>query len=89
MTTIGAYLAPLADEAAARGYRFDRSKIARPGHEQGAVTVTAGQLAFEWDHLGRKVSARAPEWYGALPDGPRPHPLFRVVPGGVEEWERA
>jgi hypothetical protein len=51
---------------------------------------TCGQLLFEWKHLRSKLRARAPRLYHryrkvAMPE---PHPLFRIVPGGVKEWER-
>lgn len=89
IAAIGAYLTALADEADARSYRFDRSRIDRPGHEAGALTVTSGQLAYEWGHLQTKLEQRSPEvalrWREA---DPAPHPLFRVVPGDVESWER-
>lgn len=54
-----------------------------------AIPVAVGQLDSEWQHLGRKLQARSPDdaarWKAS---GPTPHPLFRVVPGGVEPWER-
>ncbi len=54
------------------------------------MTVTRGQLLYEWDHLLAKVKARDPEGCRQLAavKRPQPHPLFRVVPGAVEEWER-
>lgn len=86
---IGIYLTALADEADARGYHFDRSRIDLPGPVGSTLPVTAGQLAFEWDHLQAKLAQRSPEvaarWYDARP---APHPLFHVVPGDVESWER-
>jgi hypothetical protein len=52
--------------------------------------VTRGQLAIEWQHLLAKLATRDPA-RGARLHGvrrPRPHPLFRVVPGDVASWER-
>lgn len=97
---IGAYLSGLAAEATARGYRFNASLILRPAQALGGadhlgdgtplMTVTDGQLAFEWEHLGRKLAARSPEdaarWEASEP---LPHPLFSAISGGIEEWERA
>lgn len=87
---INSYLAAVHDEAARRGYAFDRSRIGvvrsvRPIH------VTAGQLALEWLLLQRKLAARSPSvlrhWSGlAMPEC---HPLFRRRPGPVASWERA
>ncbi|QBE48165.1 pyrimidine dimer DNA glycosylase/endonuclease V [Leucobacter triazinivorans] len=144
LDAVGAYLSAVANEARARGYRFDASRILRApgtaavaddspaagtpaGAAQGAVTrarvadpgesahasgdgagaapvsgrgashpsaaatipVTRGQLDFEWAHLGRKLRERSPEqavrWEAETPTA---HPLFRVVPGDIESWER-
>lgn len=59
--TVGAYLAGLADEADARGYRFDRSRIERVA-DGATLEVTDGQLAFEWAHLVAKLERRSPQW---------------------------
>ena len=93
IAAVGAYLRGLADEADRRGYRFDRTRIIDAGDAAGAVAlipVTDGQLDLEWEHLGAKLAARSPEdairWTQSTP---RPHPLFHVVPGDIESWERA
>jgi hypothetical protein len=83
------YLAAVLQEAGARGYDFDRSKI-RGTRITAQIEETAGQLRYEWMHLKRKLRTRAPERYRAvaklaLPDA---HPLFRIVPGPVRDWER-
>lgn len=89
LETIGRYLSALADEADARGYRFDRSRIDSAGEANAQLTVASGQLDFEWAHLGAKLAARsladARRWEGSTP---RPHPLFTVVAGPTEAWER-
>ena len=89
VSAIAAYLGAVHDEAAARGYRFDAGRSA-PGHAPPPITVTRGQLDFEWHHLARKLEARAPEWRKTLgaPDPVATHPLFRVVPGDIADWER-
>jgi hypothetical protein len=89
VAAVAAFLAGLADEAARRGYRFDTSKIARPA-STGRMEETRGQLLHEWEHLRAKLRVRAPEAFRALRGigEPEPHPLFRIVPGGVREWER-
>ena len=87
---IGSYLAGLADEATARGYRFDRTKIRcqlPPGHPP--LSVTEGQIAYEWAHLLGKTVTRAPEWHNNIvTQTPRVYPLFTVIPGPKAEWER-
>lgn len=88
MAAIGAYLTGLADEATARGYRFDRTRIDGP-LESAPISVTTGQLRLERDHLAAKLRVRSPEWLPRLDASPTPHPLFVTVDGGPEPWERA
>jgi hypothetical protein len=88
---IGAYLTVLADEADARGYRFDRSRIDRADADSTPrITVTTGQLALEWEHLRIKLSERSPEIRRRWGDVviPAAHPLFAVTEGPVASWER-
>ena len=90
VAAVGAYLTGLADEADARSYRFDRSRVVAPGAPHPVMAVADGQLAHEWVHLGRKLAARSPDdarrWAATAP---QPHPLFHVVAGPVASWERA
>lgn len=94
LAAIGAYLELLADEADARGYRFDRTRIAVPRMCDPALVdeqlvVTTGQLAYERAHLLAKLDARSPTDAVRLRADPlRAHPSFVVVPGGVAPWER-
>ena len=85
---IGTYLQAVRDEGAARGYALD-AEINR-ARSSARLPVSRGQLEHEWRHLRRKLAARDPEWLATLNDvvDPRPHPLFRIVPGTVEDWER-
>lgn len=89
LAAIATYLHALADDADARGYSFDRSRVLQPAADGLRLTVTAGQLDYEWQHLCAKVGARDPEWFVAVVVAarPAPHPLFDVVPGDVERWE--
>lgn len=89
LAAIDDYLAAICDHATQRGYSFDRSKIAPTGRAP-LIDVTDGQIAYEWSHLLSKLKARSPDHY-ALWSGhthPGPHPLFRVVPGPIEPWEK-
>lgn len=90
LQALGVFLQGLHAEAMTRGYRFDHSKILAPASPSQLLTVTQGQLDFEWGHLGAKLTARstadALRWQTAAPTL---HPLFTAVPGGIEHWERA
>jgi hypothetical protein len=87
---INSYLALIAAEAARRGYAFDRSRIG-PARRGILLRASRGQLEYEWRHLMKKLRARSPhvhrKWRHER--GPRAHPLFRIVKGGVASWERA
>jgi len=88
VAAISAYLWAVADEAAARGYDFDASKIARRRRRIAPIPVTEGQLKFEFKHLQSKLRVRCASRLGVLRvAGPRAHPLLQVVPGAVEPWE--
>ncbi len=87
LTAIAAYLHAVADEAEARNYRFDRAKLP-PRESVAPIEVSEGQLAHEFAHLLRKLEQRDPARAARLSGtAPLPHPLMRVVPGPVAEWE--
>jgi hypothetical protein len=89
VAAIGAYLWAVADEAEARGYHFDSSKIAVRRRRVDSIPVTRGQLEFEREHLKRKLRARDPSRLGLLKSaGLKTHPALRVIPGEIEPWER-
>ncbi|GAA1811265.1 pyrimidine dimer DNA glycosylase/endonuclease V [Nesterenkonia flava] len=93
---LAAYLWGLHEESAVRGYRFDAGRIAsahpsdNPGLPPAPISVTDGQLRFEWAHLQSKLALRSPEQHspGPAPQVPPAHPLFRVVVGDIAPWER-
>ena len=62
-----------------RGYR---------NHPQLERFCAKGQMDLERRHLEAKLAGRAPELL-PLPERLEAHPIFRVVPGDVEPWERA
>ncbi len=89
VASINAYLREVYAESVARGYRFDARKLGRKARV-GRISVTRGQVAYEWKHLMAKLRRRDPIRYRAnLPvRRPSTHPSLRVVRGGVERWER-
>jgi hypothetical protein len=88
-SAIDAYLGAVHQEAEARGYSFDRSKIGRV-REVAPIAATTGQLAHEWRHLLRKLAKRRPRLYRQWRSLARPehHPLFTLRAGPIEPWER-
>lgn len=89
LAAINVYLRAVAFEAESRGYSFNRQKIG-PGRRGVALSATHGQMAHEWKHLLRKLRTRSPGLYARWRRGadPEPHPLFEIVQGGIESWER-
>ena len=89
LASLQVYLWELWEESARRGYRFDADKLGdRLPVEQ--LPVTEGQLRYELAHLAAKLARRAPAWHEKLAGVATPdaHPLFVVVAGDVEAWER-
>jgi len=89
LAAIATYLRAVHAEALARDYRFDAAKINRH-HTRVQLSESRGQLAYEWLHLRAKLSARSPDRLRQWKDvaAPEPHPLFRLVPGAVRDWEK-
>jgi len=76
-------------EAESRGYNFNQKKIG-PVTLKEQITVTQGQLQYELEHLRGKLKIRDTKKYQELTqiDLPLPNPLFYVIPGDVEPWEK-
>ena len=87
--SIASYLRGVYEEAAKRGYNFDRGKI-DDARFSGPIRCTRGQLLHEWTHLKLKLETRDGKRHSKLAEvaEPQPHPLFQIVDGDVEEWER-
>jgi hypothetical protein len=89
LTAMSLYLKAIHAEAEARSYSFDKSKI-KPAKKQVTLTVTSGQMEYEWAHLMNKLKVRNPDlylkWQGAKEL--EAHPLFKIHSGEVEAWER-
>jgi hypothetical protein len=85
---IDAYLLAVYEEAVKRGYKFKREKIG-PRFSDHKITVTDGQLRYEFHHLLKKLIKRDPEKYDEIANetDPKPHPVFSLVRGGIEAWE--
>ncbi len=85
-----AYLREVLAEADRRGYRFDGGKLPPERRDIQPVDESRGQLEYEWQHLMAKLSLRDRERYRRQSGIklPRSHPLFHIVPGAVQEWEK-
>ncbi len=85
---LAAYMKVIYAEAARRKYHFDETKI-----DQVTIvpplSVTKGQIEYEWIHLKKKLEVRSPSWLQKFQEIRQPlsHPIFCVVEGAIEPWE--
>ena len=86
---LASYLAVVHEESVRRGYHFDAAKIGA-GRFRGSISETRGQLLYEWQHLRRKLAIRDPKRFRTCQAVKLPeyHPLFRMIPGRVRDWEK-
>jgi hypothetical protein len=62
---IANYLWSIIDEAERRGYNFNRSKIVNK-KTNSRISVTSGQVEYEYKHLLGKLNERDPDLYSKL-----------------------
>ena len=86
---INQYLKSVHDESVQRGYNFNPEKINRPPHDL-MLTVTDKQMKHEREHLLKKLQARDKPGYIQLfsQKDIAPHPLFNIIQGEIENWEK-
>jgi len=88
---IKGYQTEIYQEARKRDFNFDREKF-DVYIFRDKIAVTRGQLLFEWEHFKKKLNERAPEKLAQLesiePGEILPHPLFFLIDGPIEPWEK-
>jgi hypothetical protein len=89
LQAIGYYLYVVHQEAIVRGYNFDLTKIIHAGAVL-PIKTAAGQMDFEVKHLLNKLQKRSKKDYARLVglESIDPNPLFEIVPGDMEDWEK-
>ncbi|MGC8744276.1 MAG: pyrimidine dimer DNA glycosylase/endonuclease V [Verrucomicrobiia bacterium] len=92
LRAINSFLSYVYLEAVSRGYSFDEKKIVML-KDVGLITVTGGQIRYEFEHLKRKLKIRDINKFREISNCPsstiEPNPIFKLVKGGIEEWEKA
>ncbi len=86
--TIDYYLSVVYQESLQRGYHFNADKFETNVCTDN-ITVTTGQIAYERQHLLKKLSVRDPKLhkkYQRQTDW-QAHPLFKIVDGDIADWE--
>ena len=84
------YLEIVWQEANKRHYQFDESKFTAVSNPP-QIPVTKGQVEHEKKHLLNKLHARDYNVYLKYKDDTdiKLNPLFYLVEGGVESWEKS
>ena len=83
------YIIEIWNESRMRGYNFAKEKIGEvPLIDK--IPVKRGQLIFEFDWLCNKLKIRNCEKYQELLSVKEIecHPLFKIIEGEIEEWEK-
>jgi hypothetical protein len=89
LAAIATYLRGIYQEAVQRGYHFSEDKIGQAEYRE-RIPCTRGQLFYEWQHLREKLRQRDFQRFQTLENihEPDPHPLFYIVQGDIEDWEK-
>ncbi len=89
ISAINTYLLHILIESLKRGYNFNNRNV-KPPFLEHTIPVTRGQLIYEFNHLMKKLFRRDRTRYNKLLGIilPAPHPLFTVVEGDIEFWEK-
>lgn len=91
MAAVGYYLKELYIESQRRGYNYNYSKILFPDREVSPISITQGQIQYEFDLLQSRLKIRTLKKYeeNLGVSTLEAHPLFTIVPGLPEKWEKS
>ncbi len=88
---INIYLFYIYKEAKKRGYNFDLRKLKIDEKTKiPLIEVTVGQIKYEFELLKYKLLNRNLEKYEEIKNIKiiEPHPIFQIVDGEIENWEK-
>lgn len=92
LALINLYLVFILEEAERRGYRFNQEKVNWESCEdcELRIEVSGGQMEYERQHLLAKLRVRDFSKYEELVGELElaVHPVFELVEGEIEEWEK-
>jgi hypothetical protein len=91
---LGFYLLKIYEESCRRGYKYSQFKITQPENEVDPIEISSGQLIYESHILVERLKKRSPKKYKEIIQLVKtnhldPHPMFVVVEGEVEFWEKS
>ena len=88
LKAINNYINEIYKESKKRCYNFDKNKIGRT-YNISKIPVNKNQLVYEFEWLKEKLKSRDPERYKTMKCiSIKANPIFIVVKGGIEPWER-
>ena len=87
--SVESYLRHVWEESCKRGYCFDGSRVGKRGSVI-KININQGQLDYEFELLKKKLESRDIGSYSRISmiKSPEAHPIFAVIPGPVEKWEK-
>lgn len=89
IAAIDYYLYEIWKESDRRSYKFNKSKFSYTDYSE-KIKLSTGQLQYEVNHLIKKLHERDVQQYELIKDLGTfdHHPLFDLVDGGIESWEK-
>ena len=89
LDAINEYLKIVWEESRKRNFSFNEGKL-DPFKKAEKIPVTRGQVEYEFTHLLHKLMTRDPSAYLLMKNLKKiePHPLFKIIPGKIEVWEK-
>ena len=91
LSAINSYLYYIFLESQHRGYSFNESKISFIKSRK-TITITKGQLKYELEHLLKKLKIRDQKKFNEVKNlnlsKIETNPIFKVIEGKIEHWEK-
>ena len=92
LLAINSYLYFVWREAKKRGYNFKKGKISLEKIISGKIPLTKGQIEFEFSHLWEKLEKRDKRKLEEIKKEekifPEVNPVFYIIKGKIEKWEK-
>ena len=90
LAAVERFLWGIYEEACVRGYHFDVNTLDKGLVFDASIPVHSAQMAYEFALLKQKLAIRDASQCAELGKVKelQPHPLFEVVQGDIETWEK-
>ncbi len=84
---INKYLEIVYNEAKNREYKFDIKKFQKIKLNK-KINITTEQIEYEINHLIKKIQKRAPHELNRIEKYIKANPIFKIINGEIESWEK-